>query len=554
MWTHSFTLRALANELNEKLRGACFEEIFTYQKNRLVVTTVSRDQNERTLIISVHPQSNYLFLRDRLPRPRKNVVDIFPELVGAHITHIFHGGCDRIVVIEADCALSLGIQLFGTAESNVFLCNDHNIIQKAFKKNRLLEGKTWTIPSKDSRAFDVPDLSAFTSAMLAVNENTTYAALKATVSFLGSTYAREILHRAAVDEKTEPQNLNRATLERIYKTTRDVLAEVQNPKPTVYLRNNEPRVVSVVPLHHLSGAAAETYATVNDAIRNTVFRSQRTQTIETMKQSFIKKLKRERERTQRALAAANAELHENRAAEYERIANIILANLQHLTKGTKAVDLEDIFTERRESIRIIMDPKLTPSLNAEAYFAKAKRARAALMESRARQSDLQNRLSLLDKLLLHLDQCHTREQIEEFVKDNSLILHQWKITAAGKEEERIPFREFVVNGFTVLVGKGDENNDLLTMNYARPDDLWFHVRGAAGSHVVLRVGNAKSHPSKDTVVKTAQIAAYYSKMRTASTVPVAYCQRKYVRKPKGAAPGSMVMDREKVIFVVPALP
>lgn len=554
MWTHLFTLRALAKELDERLRGACLEEIFTYQKNRLVITTASHGQDEQTIIISVHPQSTYIFLRDHLPRPRKNVADIFPELLHAHITHILHGGHDRIVVIETDRALSLGIQLFGTAESNVFLYDNHNVIRKALKKNTLYEGKTLTISSEHAQSFPVPDLGSFASTMLALAEKSTYAALKAAVPFLGSTYAREILHRAGVDEMTETQNLDQKALERIYRTTHEVLAQAQNPKPTVYLRNNEPRVVSVIPLQHLSGAATETYATVNDAIRTTVFRSQRSQTVESIKRSLIKRLKGEHERVQRALAAATAELQESRAAEYERIANIILANLQHLTKGTKVVDLENIFAERHDTIRITMDPKLTPSQNAEAYFARAKRARAAYREAQSRQAELNQRSSLLGKLLLHIDQCQTREQLDEFIKENADVLRRWRIAVGNKEEERVPFRTFTVNNFTVWVGTGSENNDLLTMKYATPRDLWFHVRGAAGSHVVLRVGSAKTQPSKDTVMKTAQIAAYYSKMRTASTVPVAYCERKYVRKPKGAEPGIVVMDREKVIFVEPGLP
>ena len=106
----------------------------------------------------------------------------------------------------------------------------------------------------------------------------------------------------------------------------------------------------------------------------------------------------------------------------------------------------------------------------------------------------------------------------------------------------------------VWVGKNSASNDLLTMKYALPNDLWFHVRGAGGSHVVLRVGTGKTQPSRQAILQTAGIAAYYSKMKNAHTVPVAYCARKYVRKPKGADAGTVTMQREKVIFVEPALP
>ena len=122
-------------------------------------------------------------------------------------------------------------------------------------------------------------------------------------------------------------------------------------------------------------------------------------------------------------------------------------------------------------------------------------------------------------------------------------------------DPRPPFRIFTVDGgFEVLAGKNSRNNDVLTLRNARPDDLWFHARGCSGSHVILRVASAAGVPGKRAKEQAAAIAAYYSRMRNASSVPVAMTERKYVRKPKGAPPGSVVIERERVIFAVPALP
>jgi predicted ribosome quality control (RQC) complex YloA/Tae2 family protein len=90
------------------------------------------------------------------------------------------------------------------------------------------------------------------------------------------------------------------------------------------------------------------------------------------------------------------------------------------------------------------------------------------------------------------------------------------------------------------------------MKYAKPNDLWFHVRGAGGSHTILRVGHTP--PPKEAIRQAASIAAYYSRMRRAGNVPVAYCERKFVRKPKGLKEGAVVMERESVVFVKPLLP
>ena len=119
----------------------------------------------------------------------------------------------------------------------------------------------------------------------------------------------------------------------------------------------------------------------------------------------------------------------------------------------------------------------------------------------------------------------------------------------------IPFRIFTVaGGFQVWAGKSSENNDLLTMKYAKPNDLWFHARGSSGSHVVLRVGTGKGEPARQAIEQAAAIAAYYSKMKTSALVPVAMTERKYVRKPKGASAGTVMIEREKILFVRPTLP
>ena len=104
------------------------------------------------------------------------------------------------------------------------------------------------------------------------------------------------------------------------------------------------------------------------------------------------------------------------------------------------------------------------------------------------------------------------------------------------------------------VGKNSENNDLLTMKYSKPSDLWFHARGSSGSHVILRIGTGKGEPSRKALEETAAIAAFYSKMKTAKHVPVAVTERKYVRKPRGAPAGTVTIEREKLLFVNPQLP
>lgn len=100
-----------------------------------------------------------------------------------------------------------------------------------------------------------------------------------------------------------------------------------------------------------------------------------------------------------------------------------------------------------------------------------------------------------------------------------------------KEENKNPFRIFFVDsGFEVWAGKNSDNNDLLSTEYCAPYDLWFHARGAGGSHVVLKESEILGDFTKKAIQEAAQIAAYYSKMRNASRVQVAFTFSKFVKK------------------------
>ena len=146
------------------------------------------------------------------------------------------------------------------------------------------------------------------------------------------------------------------------------------------------------------------------------------------------------------------------------------------------------------------------------------------------------------------------ERINKITEYKSLMKEE-KRTEENKNDETSRFRKFRLNDkYEVWVGKDSASNDLLTTKYAAQNDLWFHVRGASGSHTVLKLSNRKEDAEKEIIHKAASIAAYYSKARNASNVPVAYCEKKYVKKKKGFKQGSVIMEREKVIFVNPGLP
>jgi predicted ribosome quality control (RQC) complex YloA/Tae2 family protein len=553
MLTHYFTLQALARDFDEKLSDATIQQIFTQQRNELLISCRT-ETGAWALCISCDPKLNYIFLRDSVARAKKNSVDLFPEAVSQRIVGVSIYPRDRILQIELENKSTLCFQAFGMM-ANVLLIDKAGSTVESFKRKKDFVGKLSEAQTGEDPLSALVNAETFEVALRGQESKSVFAALKAVVPSLGSTLAREVLHRSRIDEKLSVTSASAEDLEEIELRTREVLAELASPRPTLYYRGNIPRVFSLVPLQHFTGSRAESFSSVNDAVRNFVVQTFRTQAIDAEKNLVLSKIKNAIDRSQRSLTAIQEELeHASRADEYERIAKIIMANIQHLTKGTKVVDLPDLFSGDKLT-RIVLDPKLVPAQNAERYFDKAKKARHAYEETEHRDEVVKKELALLEKLQLHLDSCLTKEQLEEFREEYKTDLLRLKLLKPARKGEEIPFRTFTVKGgFEVWAGKSSENNDLLTTKYTKPNDLWFHARGGSGSHVVLKVGTGTGNPPKEAIEQTAAIAAYYSKMRNAKMVPVAYCERKYVKKPKGAPAGTVSLQREKVLFAEPSLP
>jgi predicted ribosome quality control (RQC) complex YloA/Tae2 family protein len=553
MLTHYSTLQVLAHDLNERLHNATIQQIFTQQRNELLFSCAT-ETGAWTLSVSCDPKLNYIFLRDPVARAKKDSVDLFDGAVSQRIVGISVYPHDRILQIKLENGSTLLFQAFGMM-ANILLIDEASTIVESFKRKSDLVGKPFHVETREDPLRALASAETFEVALREEESKTVFVALKAAMPSLGSTLAREVLHRSRVDEKLSATGLTAEQIEDVEKQTREVLAELALPRPTLYYRGSIPRVFSLIPLQHFTGSRAESFPSANDAVRTFVVQTFRTQAVDAEKNLILSKIKNAIDRSQRSLAAIQEELaYTSRTDEYERIAKIIMANLQHLTKGTKVIDLPDVFSEDKPT-RIALDPKLTPAQNAERYFNKAKKSRRAREETEHRVEMVRKELGLLEKIQLHLDSCSTKEQLKEFRDEYEDELLRMKLLKPAGKDTEIPFRTFTVRGgFEVWAGKSSENNDLLTTKYTKPNDLWFHARGGSGSHVVLKVGTGSGNPPKEAIEQAAGIAAYYSKMRNAKMVAVAYCERKYVKKPKGAPAGTVSLQHEKVLFAEPRLP
>ena len=557
MITNYFSLQALTAEMNTVIHGGRIYEVFSQRKNELLISienpsATSETKSDLTLCVSVEPKLNYIYLRDRVMRARKNSVDLFDDVVQHSVESIGIHQSDRLIVVTLENGKKMLFQIYNTVASNILLVDENYVIAEAFKNNDILKGTIFKIEEHGPGIDYVENAESFINKVLQQQNVTIYNALKRTLPLLGPVFCREILFRSETPEETITEAAGENQMLRIHKEIQNLYYQTSHPEPRIYFLQDHQEIFSILPIDHLRNKTEKTCATVNEGIKKIIIDKFKESKFSGEKDPIVDKAEQELGRLRQTLNK-KAPATSSGPEEYELLGKILLANLPLLKKGMKHIELHSPIGESSIN-RISLDPALTSVQNAERYFDKAKKAKGAREKSAERLKQLTGKLTWLETLVHTLHRCETEEDLKKIIEEHKDKLRSMKLIDEQPGRELPPFRIFTVaGGYEVWVGKSSANNDLLTMKYAKPNDLWFHVRGAGGSHTVLKVkGDAQSVP-KEAVRQAAGIAAYYSKMRNAGTVPVAYCERKYVKKPKHLKEGAVLLEREHVVFVKPKL-
>ncbi len=544
MVSNYFTLQALTNEASETLKGGRISDAFSQDSAELVLEF---DQPLPALVISCRPESSTFFFHPGFQRARRNSATVLPGCQGLQIHSVSLHSLDRVVTFSLENGLRLAVLCFGPS-SNILLLSEDNVVRDAFLKSKELIGTTFA----DDRGERTVDLHILHELPAKFPGFTTLAALRKLFPIFSQPLAEEILFRSSAPGAASVSAITSETIDALTLTMQQMLIELQHPEPRVYIDEETHRaVLSVIRLHSLAEMEERRFASTHEAVRFVVARRRADRTLETRRNALTTRIRQAIEKSRRALAAVSEDARNaERSEEYTQYGNILLSNAGALKRGDKSATL----IHDGEAVTIPLDPRLSQVQNAQRYFEKAKRSKTAAAESADRKLELENRIAAGESLLNALAEASTSLELKHIMTERRRELEDFGIGEKG-ETTPSPFRRFIVDGgFEVLAGKSSENNDKLTLHVAKAHDLWFHARGSSGSHVVLRVSTGKGEPGKRAREEAASIAAYYSKMKTAGLVPVAMTEKRFVRKPKGSKPGSVMLEREKVLFVHPALP
>jgi predicted ribosome quality control (RQC) complex YloA/Tae2 family protein len=261
-------------------------------------------------------------------------------------------------------------------------------------------------------------------------------------------------------------------------------------------------------------------------------------------------LQRQIKRVRKKRAAIASDLERAQQADTLRDqANLLLAHAATIPRDADHLDAPS-WHEGEPPIRIVLDPRRSPTEQAQDMFAKSKRLKRGLKVAPSRLRDVEAELAELESLRDEITETNVAEA-EARLKARGLRIGEpvERARARRRAPTRLPYRAFQASqGATVLVGRGAADNDQLTLRVARPHDLWLHARGVTGAHVVVPLTKGKACPP-EALIDAATLAAHFSDYRGEPVVDVLHTPRRFVRKRKGSPIGSVTLEREKVLAV-----
>ncbi len=270
-------------------------------------------------------------------------------------------------------------------------------------------------------------------------------------------------------------------------------------------------------------------------------------------QDLLRLLANHADRLSRKIANQQAELSACAERDTLRIkGDLLSANMYAIQKGETSVKLQNFYDENLAELEIALDPALTPQQNAQKYYKNYRKAKTAEEKLTEQIGLAQTELTYIDSVFESLALAENERDLNEIRAE--LAEQGYVRRREGKKNQKqpalsAPLKFKTSDGFTVLVGRNNRQNDKLTMKDANTNDIWFHTKNIPGSHTVL-VTDGKA-PTETAMEEAAVLAAQHSRAKDSAQVPVDYTQIRYVSKPQGAKPGMVIYVQYKTVYVDP---
>ncbi len=565
-------LRHIKNEIEKEALGARVSQI--YQPNR----------DELVFALRTFGGAKKLLLSARANSPRINFCTNTPEnpaqppmfcmllrkrLGSGKLVAVRQMDCDRVLFLDFECVNELGdtvmitvaVEIMGMY-SNIIVISDGIIIDSLKRVDLTMSSKRIVLPNIKYELPEPQDkLNILTSNAEEIAqkiksiepETALNKALLKTVQGVSPIVCRELEYRVM---EGASNRLDGVLFDRLISEIDRLKSITQNcsEKPCIiYREDGKPMDFCFMPIEQYGGFARVKVRDGFSGVLDDFYDERDSQERMRVKsQSLNKLLSNTAERIARKITKQQAELAQCENREQLRICGDLLqANLYRIERGAPFADVENYYDAEGRTIRIKLNPAISPAANAQKYYKdyqKAKNAESILGEQ------IEKGKAELEYIESVLDEVSRAESEKELAQIREELTEQGYLRRPkGKQRplSQLPPLEFESSdGFKILVGRNNRQNDKLTLKTASKNDIWLHTKDIHGSHTIIVSDGRRI--SDDAIVEAARLAAYHSKARGGSQVPVDYTLVRYVSKPSGAKPGMVIYVNNKTVYVTPS--
>jgi len=556
----SFIIKAIGDEWRKMLSGARIQRIAEIRKHEFFFGLRTPGENKKVLI-SCNPSHPSIHLTEgacRATSPSPFCMILRKHLIGGTLQAISLPSLERTLTLTVHrrkesgvlIRIQLIIEIMGRWSNLILIDPDSGKIIDCARhipgtRNRfreLLPGHPYIAPPPPDKVdtlhltpADIPaDLQDRADASRWLVEN---------LKGLSPLLAKEILYRSRGHEvfpiiQTFMENYRTGHFD-----------------SSIYRSSDQGRLIlSACRLAHLTDFTRLSFSTMNAAAERYRKMSQEDREIEPIRSALLVPLEKVIAKQERILE----QIEKDRTAckELDRLRQSgewIQANLYHLKKGMTEAELTDPMGESSRTLRVALDPRLAPYENAQRYFRRYRKLQRMEAATESRFRKIAGEQAYLVQVRETIRQAETAVDLEEIREELAAGKYLAPLREMKKQkspEPRPPRCYLSSEGHTLLVGRNNHGNDRLITRIAQREDLWFHARGLPGAHVILR-NPQREEISPKVLHEAAHLAAYYSRGKEHTKVPVVYTLRKHVKKPPGAKPGMVLIHHEKTLLVAP---
>ena len=560
------TLKLVTDHLNRELLGSKIYRVYMPNPHT-VLLLVRRKSDTSALVADLNGGSPALYVPEKLPEnpetPPSFCMLLRKHLEEGRITKIYQSDLDRIITLEIDMlgqsskiiTKKLVCELTGK-NSNLILTQDGMIIdslkhvgaaQSSYRS--ILPGKEYVAPPPQSGLNLLTANPAEIVRAAGSLPSATFAkAFVSATTGVGKATAGELLAAADILPQTvrlEPAEAS-ALAQRIAELQQRLQGEAAVPVYALVSPTNQVKTILALPPTELaSGLSVRQFSDINSAINFAVSLTP----IQLPQHEQLQKLvSAESAKLTRKLQALREDLLHAEDAEGQRmLADTLMANLYQLRKGQTNAELVNIYDGTPVTIKL--NPVLSPTDNAQAYYKRYNKFKRAQSEVRQQLEATESALAYLASLDASLMTATTKNEIEEIRQE---MVAQGLLKEMGKKkktplQKSQPLHIKLREGVDLYIGKNNKQNDYVTFTIGGPRDLWLHTKDIPGSHIIMKA----AAPQEGDIALAVELAAYFSKARSGSNVPVDCVERRYVKKPAGAKPGFVIFTNQRTYYATP---